>query len=185
MTDAEAFVEKLTDLFGREAVIRQIDSTTPWLPPVSCYIYRDMPQAGVMTAVTYGLSLADHPDWRFGKPELILTVKSADESWALAMAFLAERFRGEKSFTYGSLFTLDEPISSESPIRGFLVFAPAILDHEALKLRLPTKTVNLSGMYPIHAGEIELMQKIGLEEFWRRSEIDMHEVTRADVPAGP
>jgi hypothetical protein len=184
MTDSEAFAAKLTGLFGREAVLRKIDSTTPGLAPVTCFIYRDVPQAGMMTAVTHGLSLADHPDWRYGKPELILTVRSADESWALAMAFIAERYRGEKSFTYGSLFSLEKPISSESPIRGFLVFVPAVLDHETLKITLPTRTVNLAGMYPIHAGEIELIQKTGLEEFWRQPELDLYDVTRPDVPEG-
>lgn len=187
MTDSEAFIDKLTNLFGREAATRNIDSTTPGLPPVSCLIYRDMPQAGMMTAVTYGLSLAEHPDWRYGKPELILTVKSADESWALAMASLAERFRGKKSFTYGSLFTLDEPISSESSIRSFLVFVPAILDPETLKIALPTRTINLAGMYPLHAGEIQLMQSIGLEEFWNLPDFDLYDVTRTELPerAGP
>jgi len=185
MTDSEAFVERLNNLFGREPVVRTIDSTTPGLPPVSCFIYRDVPQAGMMTAVTYGLSLADHPDWRYGKPELVLTVKSTDESWALTMALLAERFRGEKSFTYGSLFALEEPISAESQIRAFLVFVPAILDHETLKIMLPTRTVNLAGMYPIQAGEMELIQKIGLEDFWRLPVLDMSDVGRPEVPEDP
>jgi hypothetical protein len=184
MTDSEAFLQRLTVLFGKEHVIRKIDSTTPGLPPVCCFIYHDLPEPGMTTAVTYGLSIADHPDWRYGKPELIVTVRSADESWALAAAFFAERFRGDKSFTYGSVFTLTEPICPESEMCGFVVFAPAILDERAMKLTLVTKTVNLVGMYPIYSGEAELIRQIGLETFWRLPDLNLLDVKRADISRG-
>ena len=58
-------------------------------------MYPDLPEAGMITGVTYGLSCADHPEWRFGRPEFVVTVSSRDEAWPLAAAWLGERFRGE------------------------------------------------------------------------------------------
>jgi len=184
MTDFEAFGQQITGLFGHEHVIRKIESTRPGLPPVSCFIYHDFPEPGTTTGVTYGLSVADHPDWRYGKPELIVTVKSCDESWALATAFLAEQFRGEKSFTYGSVFTFTEPICSESQMCGFFVFTPAILNQKTMKIQLPSTTINLSGMYPIYAGETEFINNVGPEEFWRLAELDLLDVKRPDLSNG-
>ena len=181
MTDPEEFLLKINGLFGQQPVIRKIDSTKPGLPPVSCFIYHDVPDAGMTTAVTYGLSEAEHPDWKFGKPELAVTVKSVAESWALAMAFFAEQYRGDQSFTYGSLFMLDEPIGTESEMSGFLVFTAATVGEHPLKIELPTKTVNLAGMYPIYAGETELIRQIGLQAFWELPGLDLLDVKRADM----
>lgn len=36
------------------------------------YKYENLP-AGLNTALTYGLSLADHPDWRYGRPKLCIS----------------------------------------------------------------------------------------------------------------
>jgi hypothetical protein len=181
MTDSEVFTDKIADLFVQQPMIRKIDSTTPGLPPVSCFIFHGVPDAGMTTAVTYGLSEADHPDWRFGKPELTVTVKSTSESWALAAAFFAEQYRGGQSFTYGSMFMLNERISPESEMSGFLVFTPATLNSVLLRIELPTKTINLAGMYPIYAGEAELLREIGLEEFWRLPGLDLLDVKREDM----
>jgi hypothetical protein len=183
-TDSDAFLKHITSLFGQENVIRKIDSTKTGLPPVCCFIYHDLPEPGMTTAVTYGLSVANHPNWKFGKPELILTVKSANESWAMAMTYFADQFRGEKPFSYGNLFTLDEPICSESEMCGFFVFAPAILHQDKLKMVVPTKTINIVGMHPIYSGEAALIQKIGLEQFLHLPEfnrIDMCDVKRPDM----
>lgn len=49
-----------------------------------------------MTSITYGLSEANHPNWKNGKPEIILTLETQDESWGLATAYFASQFKGEK-----------------------------------------------------------------------------------------
>ncbi|MFD3613148.1 hypothetical protein ACFWXA_34850 [Streptomyces atroolivaceus] len=45
-------------------------------------VYDDLPD-GPFTALTYGLSLAEHPDWQHGSPELCLSVNStkSDQLW--------------------------------------------------------------------------------------------------------
>ena len=180
-SDAEVFIESLTRLFGAEDVIRKIDSTKPKLPPVSLFVYHNLPEDGMVTAVTYGLSYAKHPDWKIGTAELIVTVNGDDESFGLATAFFAERYRGDSPFSFGNVFTMEEPISEKSAMSGFFVFMPSFLDMPQATIELPSKKVFLKGMYPIYRGEAALFDEIGLEKFWHLDGYDMYDTNRADL----
>ena len=182
--DAEAFISVLEQRLGRENAIRRFESRTQGLPPVFVLIYRNRPRRGFTTGVTYGLSAATHPTWVDGTCELVVSLKTRDESWAMAAAFFAESFRGEKSFTYGSLFTLDEPVSSESAMSGFFVFACPLPRELPSPIHLPSKTVHFKGLYPLYPGEIALYRDVGLEAFWHLSGYDPFRVTRPDLSRG-
>lgn len=93
-----AHLESLTD--SVEPIFKPIDSTHAGLPPVTAVIYRDLPEPGLLTGLTYGLSLADHAEWVGGKPELCITVRSQNVRWAIAVAFLAEQLRGDAALCY-------------------------------------------------------------------------------------
>ena len=67
-----------------------MESTKPGMKGLTAITYPNLPEPGFLTAVTYGLSLADHELWRHGKPELCISVRSADRKWAQAAAFIAE-----------------------------------------------------------------------------------------------
>jgi hypothetical protein len=77
-----AHLDRLSD--GIEPTFRRVESTKPGLQSVTVMIYKDLPEPGHLTALTYGLSLAEHPDWRSGSPELCTSVRSTDIAWALA-----------------------------------------------------------------------------------------------------
>ncbi|MFD7481046.1 hypothetical protein ACFV8Z_55790 [Streptomyces sp. NPDC059837] len=70
-------------------------------------VYDDLPD-GLLTTLTYGLSLAEHPDWQHGSPELCLSVNSTNVIWAHAVGFLAEQLRGTCPFSYGSTINFGE-----------------------------------------------------------------------------
>jgi hypothetical protein len=179
--DHQVFLEFLNDTFGTESVIRRMGPEKQGWRSVYCFFYRDTPEEGMSTTVTYGLSEAHHPDWISGRPELIITVRSTSEEWGLAAGFFAASFRGERTFEYGSLFTLDEPISTESGMSALFAFAPAILDSGRWRVELSTKTLNLIGMYPLYPGEVDLYRRIGLERFWKLEGYDIYSVTRPDL----
>jgi hypothetical protein len=65
-------------------------------PKIHVFYFDDLPENGFLTAITCGLANANHPDWKEAKPELIVSLEGND------------------------------PISSESPLNGFLVFAPPL-----------------------------------------------------------
>ena len=137
-------------------------------PPVSVLTYRDVPEAGMLVGITYGLSLGRHPDWVAGRPELCIGVRSEDPAWAYALGDIAAAHRDEWPFCYGSTVDFHEPVSAGSPMSAFLLFAPAVLEREDyagidLGDDLP---VNLTGMYPIHEVERQWVREHGLEAFW-------------------
>ena len=134
------------------------------------------PEAGCLTALTYGLSLADHPEWRFGRSELLISVNTTDPSWALAVADIAAAHRGEWPFLWGTTIRFHGRISEDSKMSGFAIFAPSLvgraLPREDTSIQLSGYKVHLSGMYPIYEGEAALIGRIGLEEFWHLDGFD-------------
>jgi hypothetical protein len=148
-------------------------------------IYKDLPERGDLTALTYGLSLADHPDWRLGKPELCISVRSSDDAWALAAGCLAEGLQGSCPFCYGNTINFQEQVSPESQMTSFLVFAPAVLDRRdftGIDVSPPGHDghdiINIAGLYPIHEIERQYVDEHGLTaEFWDR-EWDPMDVSR-------
>jgi hypothetical protein len=189
-TRAERYLDHLDGLAGeKEPDFYQLDSTKDGLKGMTAVVYHDLPQPGHLIGLTYGLSLADHPDWRFGKPELCICVQSENIAWALALAHLAESLRGDCPFDYGSTIDFGEPISDESAMTAFVVFAPVVLERdEYLNIRVGGKTgtnghvnpddyVNIAGCYPIHDVELAYLQEHGLEAFWAL-DWDPYDVTR-------
>ena len=158
-TNLEIYLEFLEELFGGEPHDINMSEAEDGGTPVSVLIWYDLPEKDYMTAVTYGLSEKDHPDWKYGKPELILTLRTKNRDWGIAMAIFANMFGSEKSFTYGTVLTTDVPLTKESDMCGFLVFAPAILEQEQAQVQLPDHKINLSGMYPIYKEEVPAVRR--------------------------
>ena len=77
--------EALEDQFGEVTQIKEMQSEGK--PLIYIFYFDGLPEQGFLTAVTCGLSDADYPDWKFGKPELIVTMESQDYSWGLAAGY--------------------------------------------------------------------------------------------------
>ncbi|MBE0338710.1 suppressor of fused domain protein [Paenibacillus sp. 23TSA30-6] len=179
-TNAELYMNKLEGIFGQEDVIRKVEPSDG-STPIHVFFYYDLPEEGMLTAVTYGLSDGEFIGWKNAKPELIISLETQDESWGLAAAYFAAEFRGVKTFSYADLFTLDEPISQESDMTGYFVFASAILEKEESVIELPDKTIQLVGMYPLYKEEFDLMKRIGIKDFWHNKDYDIYSVSRANL----
>jgi len=177
------FLDHLDSIFQREPEFFPFDSPSPDLPKVAAMVYRDIPEAGHITGVTYGLSEVAHPDWTLGRPELMISVESTDVAWPLAVGEMANRLRGNCPFTYGNVINFGEPVSEESEMSAFFVFAPAILERESfldidVGGQLP---LSLAGMYPLYASENEVIDRIGLEAFWHHQDFDPYSVRRPAI----
>ncbi|MFJ5725717.1 hypothetical protein [Streptomyces sp. NPDC093149] len=86
-------VEKYLAHLDRLSGGRRPRSTKQGLRGVTEIVYDNLPD-GLLTALTYGLSLAERPDWQHGSPELCLSVSSTNVIWTHAAGFLAEQLRG-------------------------------------------------------------------------------------------
>lgn len=177
---ANLYLRHLDNIFQQEPLFFKEDSLIEGVPGVSAIVYKDVPEAGYITAFTYGLSLVEHPDWKLGRPELCISVKSDNMSWARVIAYMANSLRGDCPFTYGQTINFGQQVSEDSAMDAFLVFAPSILDKEDyLDIEIGAKyKLNIAGMYPVYASELDVYDELGLEAFWHHPGFDMYDVTR-------
>jgi hypothetical protein len=181
-SNAELFLKHLQGVFGDEDAIHMADAPDGG-PPVSVFVYKNIPEKGMITGVTYGLSLCAFPAWKLSRPEMIVSVQSLDAGWPCAAGVLAADFRGKKPFRYGDVFTTDRPLTKDTKMDGFLVFAQSILAEGFVSVRLRGYKVRLSQFYPIYRKELAVYEKIGLEAFWKHKEFDMYDVGRKPIKA--
>jgi len=182
-TPVEKFMAHLDRIFQTQPEYFKEESETDGIAGVTSIVYKDIPEKGMITGITYGLSLGNHPDWKFGRPELIITVDSKDASWAQVARYLANSLRGNCPFSYSNTINFKEKISDESEMDAFLVFAPSILDKKDfanIDIGLGYK-INIAGLYPIYASEMEYIEKNGLEKFWKHTDFDMYNVNRKRI----
>jgi hypothetical protein len=176
----ELWLNALEARFGEVTVIKKIQC--PNKPIIYVFFFADLPEEGFLTAVTCNLSAANHPDWKFGAPELIVSMQSESDSWGMAAGYFASAFFGERRFSYGDIFKIDDPISpEEGEMNAYLLFAPSFLDREQSTFVLPDRTINLVGLYPIYDDEIAIYDQVGLETFWHADGFQMSNPKRDRV----
>ncbi|NOV01174.1 suppressor of fused domain protein [Paenibacillus planticolens] len=178
--NVEIFLEHIEEIFGTDYKISKFDAKDNG-KPIYLFTYKDIPEKGMQTFITYGLSEGEHPEWLGGKPELILSLEASDPTWGEAIAYLASERRGIKRFSYGDFFTFEEPISVESKMSGFLVFSPSILDKDSIEIQTNGRSIFLTGMYPIYIEEVELIQEVGIKQFWFTPGFDLYKVDRINL----
>lgn len=179
---AQKFLAHLNTITGRdETIIHKIDSTHHGIPSVYIFIYEEWPEKKLITGFTFGLSAANHPDWQFGRPELMISVKSKDEAWPLSVGIIAERLRGDCPFCYGNTINFNDKISEESNLDAFFTFVPPFLNKVEQSVDLGNYRCHIAGMYPIYSEEIELYNEIGLEAFWHMDEWDPFNTNRKPI----
>ncbi|WP_405265710.1 suppressor of fused domain protein [Cellulophaga sp. Ld12] len=179
-TPVEKFMDHLDRIFQVEPEYFRNVSEIDGIAGVTSIVYKDVPDKGMITGITYGLSLVDHPAWKFGRPELIITVDSKDTTWAQVAGYLANSLRGNCPFSYSNTINFREKISEESNMDSFLVFAPSILDKKDftnIDVGLDYN-ITIAGLYPIYASEIAYINQNGLEKFWKHPNFDMYDVNR-------
>ena len=170
------WLESLENKFGSVSEIKKIQSCGK--PKIFVFFFDNLPENGCSTAVTCGLSNANHPEWKFGKPEFIVSLESYNRSWGLSIAYFASVFFNKKRFQYGDIFKIDDPISPESLMNGFLVFAPPFSTQEDFTFNLSDRKICLVGMYPVYDKEIEFYDKVGLKEFWNTDGFEIYNPKR-------
>ena len=182
-TPVEMYLDHLNRIFKQEPEFFTNESTIPGLPGVTGIVYKDVPEKGFVTGLTYGLSLVQHPKWKFGRPELCITVKSEDFNWGKVAAFLANKFRGDCQFAYVNAVKFGEKINPESEMDAFFVFAPSILDNaDYLKIDVGMNyKISIAGLYPMYSDELEAFHKLGLEAFWNHPDFDLYNVNRKRI----
>lgn len=182
---AANFAAHLDRLSGDyEAEVFRVASTRPDLPDVTALRYLDIPENGLATTITYGVSLARHADWPpGGGAELCMCVRSQDPTWPRALGLIAEQLRGVCPFAYGNTIDFGERIAPDTAMTAFLVFASSVVEREdAIGIDVaepgtPPDLITIQGVYPIHELERQYIDAYGLEGFWHM-DWDTYDVAR-------
>lgn len=175
MTRVERYLAHLDRLSGGvEPLFLPVPQPDDQPHRIVTIVYRDLPEPSMLTSLTYGLSLASHPEWTLGRPELCLSVRSDDLRWAHAVGHLAATLVHDCPFSYGDTIDVGEPVAGDTRMTAFVVFAPAVLDRAdyldvlaAPRGADPEDVVNIAGLYPIHDSERRFIHAHGLEAFWQ------------------
>jgi len=167
----------LDELAGERA--RTYEMTAPSeANPVFVAVYNNIPDDGHITAFTFGLSSVVHPDWNNSRPELMISVRSNDDAWALCMGEIISAYRGTIPFSYGSILHFRQRIVDDCPMTSFLVFASSLLSAAQQTISLPDRLISISQIYPIYEEESALIHQVGVERFFWEFDINFSDLSR-------
>jgi hypothetical protein len=175
------WLRALEGRFGKVAEIRNVQVGEN--PTIFVFFFRDLPRPGMTTAITCGLARANHPDWKVGRPELMISMRSDRLDWGLTAGFLASAYFKQKRFSYGDVFRVDVPLAEDTEMKAYVLWAPAFLTKEQAKFNLGAKPIHLVSMYPLHEQELALLERIGLKELWHSEGFEMDNPARPPLKA--
>jgi hypothetical protein len=150
-------------------------------PRMMIFSFVDFPTPGMLTAVTAGLSNANHPEWVHGKPELSFTLATKDAGWGKCAAYLAQEFFDKRSFAYQTSFALDVPISEDSAMNACFVHRPQFMDKDQVRFELSDRTIHLAGLFPMYEEEVAMYETGGIEAFWNTPGFHPYDPTRPSI----
>ena len=136
--------------------------------PISVIMYPPDSVDDSYVSFTAGLSVGTHESWKFGRPELCISMKSQDQGWGWSIGDIAQKLKGNCPFCYGDIVRFGTQMSEESKMSAFVVFAPSFIPKAATQIPLQDWTINLAQMYPIYDGEIDFIESNGLGPFLSR-----------------
>ena len=161
------YLEHVDSLTERKArFVRASSPDDEW--PITVILYAPVSADDSFVSFTAGLSNGSHEAWKFGRPELCISMRSTDERWGWAIGDIAHKLKGDCPFCFGDVVRFGTQISEESEMSAFVVFAPNFISKPATQISLPDWTINLAQMYPIYEGEIDYIESSGLEKFLSR-----------------
>ncbi|MES2129575.1 MAG: suppressor of fused domain protein [Pseudomonadota bacterium] len=175
----KAWLLALEEKFGVASAIREV--TPPGKPRVYVYYFENWPEKGHLTAVTCGLSVSGHKDWKHGTPELMVSMRSNSHGWGASAGYFVSSFFGEESFSYGQTFKLDRPLADDCSMNCYLLAPPPYFVPGTATFDVAGKTVHLVGAYPLYDDELATYERVGFEPFFLAEGFDRFNPKRARV----
>ena len=132
-------------------------------PPFYSFTYRDIPEKGLITGITSGVSFVEQPGGGNVRPELMICVDTTDDLWVLALASIGYQHRGEYRFELGDTINFNAKISKESDMSSFLVWHQSLIHEDQEIVCLPDWHIKFLQLFPVHDDERLLIHKHGPE----------------------
>ena len=157
---AEKYLDHLDGVFKVEPEFQRFSEESEY-PPFHILTYRDIPESGMLTSITSGISFVDQPEENNLRPELLISVVSQDISWALAIADIGYQHRGKLRFKQGDTINFNAKISEESDMSSFFIWPQGVINESHEMVCLPEWHILIMGIYPIHDDERILIHEHG------------------------
>ena len=149
-------------------------------PPFHTFTYRDIPEKGMVTGFTSGISFVEQPIESNVRPELLICVDTQDDLWVLALADIGYQHRGEYHFQPGDTINFNVKISDESDMTSFFVWHQNLIHEDYETICLDDCHIKLLQLFPVHDDERLLIHKHGPEWLFELVE-DPCDVRRTSV----
>ncbi|MFJ9248904.1 suppressor of fused domain protein [Streptomyces sp. NPDC101776] len=169
----DLYLAHLRAVTGEDPIIEEVEPRDPSDGRVLSLGYRDVPGPGLLTGVTYGLSLSGPGGGLTSRHEMVITLRSQDLSWASVPARAVGALRGLSPFDPGRAIGYAQRFVEESGMSSLLLGNPAsslglfpFSMHPAESGEKSEDTVDFVGVYPIYSSEREFVKKNGFKAFW-------------------
>src|SRR5690242_20282270 len=150
MTPADKLLNHFDRLTGSEPrFVRVSDEGVS--PALYAAIYRGFPEPDALTGFTVGLSHF-HPPGGAHK-ELTISMRDADDVWALACGFVAFQVREGCRFACGDTINFREPIAPSSRMSAFVVVHPRGIPSRDTVVDLGVRQVEIVQLVPLYEEE--------------------------------
>jgi Suppressor of fused protein (SUFU) len=169
------YLARLRAVTGEDPIIEEVEPRDLGDGRVLSLAYRDVPSPGLLTGITYGLSLSSPADGTARRHELVITVRSQDLSWASVPAKAVAALRGLSPFDPGRAIGYAQRFAEESGMSSLLLSISAsslgLLPFSVGPAGARDKdgdVVDFVGVYPIYSSEREFVRKSGFKALWER-----------------
>jgi len=150
MTPADELLDHYDRVAGGEPrFVRTSDDGVS--PATHVAIYRDFPEPGAVTGFTVGLSLFHPPGG--GHKELTISMRDADDVWALACGYLAFKLRKTCTFVCGDTINFRERIAPASAMSAFVIVHPQWVHGRDAVVDTGVRPVEIVQLVPLYEPE--------------------------------
>jgi hypothetical protein len=179
------FVERASSIVGAQPDIHEVVPREPGDSEVFSLVFVDVPAPGLVTGVTYGLSLCQRLNARPVR-ELCTTMRSTDLAWPKVPAHTVAVLRGICPFDPGMVIGYKEPYVPPSGLSSLVLAStlpvPALAD--GIDVAPPDADtddlVQIVAAYPVYPSEREAVHAVGLGAVFD-SDWDPYDPARAAV----
>lgn len=157
------FIKHHNKVFRQKASIQKMKLESSEESTVSYLLYRQFPEPGCTTMVTYAFSESERPPGMHAH-EFILSIDSTHSDWISSALHASTLLHQNGRVEMGSFITLSKPIAPDTEMNTLYAAPPPFMSDKQTFLELNNGSVRLFGLYPLYEQETYLLQRFGCQK---------------------
>ena len=155
----EKYLEHLDTIFKVEPTYFKYSEDES--PALHTFTYKGIPEEGMISGFTCGLSLVEPPYNGNVRNEFLVSVDSEDISWVMAAADIVLKHRGNAAFQVGDTINFNAQVSKESGMSSFFIWHQGLINESHELICLPEWHVRILQLFPIYDDERLIIKEHG------------------------